>query len=200
MVSIWYQQVLFQSLDFIKLVLLIYHPNCWRTVVIFQVRSNMQHLAMKSLKKIRIIGWFSSQNIKYIIQCICQKAFSRCDEFQLFLHCAVPKKNATVWNQGSGISHNNCVDHVTMFGKNACHFNIRNYTFFVWTDVANNSLAQIISSLCTLGRFQYAPLRAFILNNVVRYLWSHVKVCVKSYRGIPTNRIHRWCLQIAYYI
>ena len=103
MVSIWYQQVLFQSLDFIKLVLLIYHPNCWRTVVIFQVRSNMQHLAMKSLKKIRIIGWFSSQNIKYIIQCICQKAFSRCDEFPIVsaLCCSQKERNCLesgFWN------------------------------------------------------------------------------------------------------
>ena len=58
--------------------------------------------------------------------------------------------------------------------------------------MANNSFAQIMaSSLCTLDRFQYAPLRAFILKEVVRYLLSHVKVCVKSYRGIPTNRMHR---------
>ena len=30
MVSIWQQQVLFQSLDFIQSLLLIYHPNCWQ--------------------------------------------------------------------------------------------------------------------------------------------------------------------------
>ena len=111
MVSIWYQQVLFQSLDFIKLVLLIYHPNCWGQSLSFKWGQTCNILQWNH-KKNRIIGWFSSQNIKYIIQCICQKAFIRCDEFQLFLHCAVPKKNATVWNQGFGISPNNCVDHV----------------------------------------------------------------------------------------
>jgi hypothetical protein len=89
--------------------------NLLRTVVIFQVRSKMQHLAMKSLK-IQNHFWTRDDSVHKIknkeFDAFVKKAFIRCDEFQLFLHRAVPKKNATVWNQGFGMSPNNCVDHV----------------------------------------------------------------------------------------
>ena len=82
---------------------------------------------MKSLKESESLDDSVHKILNTEFNAFVKKAFIRCDEFQLLLHCAVPKKNATVWNQGFGISPNNCVDHVW---KKACHFNIRNYTFF----------------------------------------------------------------------
>ena len=72
----------------------------------------MQHLAMKSLNRSESLDDSVHKILNTEFNAFVKKAFIRCDEFQLFLHCAVPKKNATVWNQGFGISPNNCVDHV----------------------------------------------------------------------------------------
>ena len=177
----------------------IYNCFCWYIIQIVEDRcylsSEVKHATscneiIKNTESFLDKGWFSSQNIQYRIRRICQKGIYPMWWVQLFLHRAAPKRNATVWNQGFGISPNNCVDHV--WAKCLPFQYTKLYIFFVWTNVANNSFAQIMaSSLCTLDRFQYAPLRAFILKEVVRYLLSHVKVCVKSYRGIPTNRMHR---------
>ena len=125
MVSIWYQQVLFQSLDFIFFADI--SSKLLRTVVIFQVRSNMQHLAMKSLKnqnhwmiqfpkcKRQNSMHLSKRHLSDVMSsnCFCTVLFPK--RTQLFGIRVLVFHPIIVW---------------IMFGKNACHFNIRNHTFF----------------------------------------------------------------------
>ena len=98
-----------------------------RTVVIFQVRSNMQHLAMKSLKnqnhwmiqfpkyKIQNSMHLSKRHLSDVMSsnCFCTVLFPK--RTQLFGIRVLVFHPIIVW---------------IMFGKNACHFNIRNHTFF----------------------------------------------------------------------
>ena len=52
----------------------------------------MQHLAMKSLKKSESLDGLVHKILNTEFNAFVKMAFIRCDEFQLFLHCAVPKK------------------------------------------------------------------------------------------------------------
>ena len=186
MVSIWQQQVLFQSLDFISSLLLIYHPNCWGQLLSVKWGQACNILQWNHICYRIIFGQRMLQFTKYRIQnsahlskrhlsdvmssnCFCTVLFPK--RTQLFGIRVLVFHPIIVW---------------IMFGKMPAISIYEIIHFFVWTNVANNSLVQIISSLCTLDRFQYAPLRAFILKNVVRYLLPTVS-CKGLCEILPGN-------------
>jgi hypothetical protein len=144
MVSIWQQQVLFQSLDFISSLLLIYHPNCWG-----------QLLSVKWGQACNILQW---NHICYRI--IFGQRMLQFTKYRIQNSAHLSKRHL------SDVMSSNCFCTV-LFPKSSQLFGIRVLIFHPnlrGTNVANNSFAQIlVSRLCTLDRFQYASLRAFTL-------------------------------------
>ena len=125
MVSIWYQQVLFQSLDFIffwRYIIQIVEDSCYLSSEVKHATS-CNEIIKESESLDDSVPKYKRQNSMHLSKrplsdvmssnCFCTVLFPK--RTQLFGIRVLVFHPIIVW---------------IMFGKNACHFNIRNNTFF----------------------------------------------------------------------